>query len=245
VTAFYQKIDGYLSRFTGIAYNCPELFSTCFSSPPAPAINNTVDPTNGAFDFNYHGDATIKGIEATFDGRMTNQWDLGLSASYVRARYDDALLPCNDYAGTGVPNAVGVPRITGTGNVSYCRSNDRLSDTPDFSLTANTEVRASMGDLTPYIRALFNYRPSVFSQRDNFNYRDRELLNVFVGLRHEIAGWDFNVFARNLLGQDRITKISDGESAQSTSLGLSYQSGYRLINLTNPREFGLTGSFKF
>jgi iron complex outermembrane receptor protein len=247
VAAFYQKLDGFLSRFTGIYYNCPELFGSCFTSPPAPPINNATDPTNGSFDFNYNGDATIKGVEATIDGRFTRDWDLGISASYVKARYDDALLPCNDFTGTGVPNEpAGVPpRITGTGNVSYCVSNGRLAETPDFNLTANTELRMPMGNLTPYVRALFTYRPGFFSDRVNFDYRDRELLNLFVGLRSEETGWDFNVFARNLLAQNRITNISGGNSQRGTAAGVAYDSGYRLVNVMNPREFGITGSYKF
>lgn len=245
VAAFYQKIDGYLSRFPGVAYNCPELFNTCFSSPPAPPIDNATDPVNGSFDFNYNGDVTIKGVEATFDGRITDDWDLGFSAAYTRARYDNALLPCNDYLGTGVPNAVGVPRITGTGNVSYCVSNGRISDVPDFSLTANSEIRAPMGNVTPYLRALFTFRPGVYSERSNFDYRHRETLNLFLGVRHEDAGWDFNLFVRNALGQNRITNISGGDAGMSTAAGVNYESGYRLVNVMNPREFGITGSFKF
>ncbi len=177
---------------------------------------------------------------------MTNDWDFGLSASYIKARYDDALLPCNDYDGTGVPNATSRPaRVTGTGNVSYCVSNGRLSDTPNFSLTANTELRFPMGSVSPYVRALFNYRPGVFSERDNFDYRHRELLNLFVGVRGEDAGWDINIFARNLLGQNRIVDAADGLAATSTNAGVSYESGYRLVNVQNPREFGITASFKF
>lgn len=238
ITGFYQTIDGFLSRFTGINYNCPELFGTCFTSPPAPPINNATDPVNGSFDFNYNADAIVKGIEAQFDGRITDNWDLGVSASYIKARFDKAQVPCNTF------NNAGTPVIVGTGNVSYCARDGRLSDTPDFNLTANTEIRAPMGKLTPYLRALFTYRPGFYSERSNYDYRHRELLNVFVGLRSE-AGWDLNVFARNILGQNRITQISDGNSQIPTAAGIPYDSGYRLVNVMAPREFGLTASFKF
>ena len=246
VAGFYQKIDGYLSRFTGIFYNCPELFGSCFDSPPAPAIDNTTETPNGGFDFNYNADAIIKGIEASLDGRITRNWDLGVSASYVRARFDDALVPCNDFAGTGVPNQTGTPRITGTGNVSYCRTSGRIAEIPDFNLTANTEIRAEMGSVTPYLRALFTYRPGFMSERVGYNYRSRELLNLFVGVRSEDAGWDINLFVRNALGQNRITDISGGNSIRTTAVSdLPYDSGYRLVNVMAPREFGLTASYKF
>ena len=245
--AFYQELDGYLSRFTGINYNCPEIFGSCFSSPPAPPINNATDTpsTNGTFDFNYNADAKIKGVELSLEGRVTRNWALGISASYVRARFDNATVPCNDFAGTGVPNQNGPARITGTGNVSYCRTNGRIAEIPDFNLTANTEVRAEMGSLTPYLRALFTYRPGFTSEQVAYNYRSRELLNVFVGLRSEDAGWDVNLFVRNLLGQNRITNISGGNATRGTSAGLPYDSGYRIVNVMAPREFGLTASYKF
>lgn len=242
LSAYYQKLNGFLSRFTSISYSCPQLFGTCSSSPLATPADNHPD---GGFDFNYNGNATIKGIELTLDGRPTRNWDFGVSAAYTHARYDNALLPCNDYAGTGVPNENGLPTITGTGNVSFCRSNGRLAEVPDFSLTANTEIRFPTGGWTPFVRALFTYRPGFFSDRVNYNYQDRELLNLFLGVRSPDAKWEFDVFARNLLNQQRITNISLGTGQQATAAGIPYNSGYYLINAMNPREFGATLNFKW
>ncbi len=245
IAGFYQKIDGYLSRFNRIFYNCSELFGSCYPSPPAPPINNAVDIPNGAFEFNYNGDATVKGIEASLDGGISRNWDLGVSASYVRARYDNALLPCNDFAGTGIPNRTGAPRVTGTGNVSYCLSNGRIAEVPDFNLTANTEIRAPMGNVTPYLRGLFTYRPGFHSERVAYDYRSRALLNLFAGVRSQDSRWDVNLFARNLLNQKRITDIRGGNEVRATAAGLAYDSGYRIVNVMAPREFGLTAAFKF
>jgi iron complex outermembrane recepter protein len=242
VAAFYQKFDGFLSRFTGIQYNCPELFGACNAGGPPIQPG---EPTNGSFDFNYNGDAKVKGIEASIDARLIDTWDFGIAAAYTRARYSDALLPCNDFDGSGVPNQNGTPVITGNGNVSYCRSNGRLAETPDFSLTANTEVRFPVGEYTPFVRALFNYRPSFTSDRVNFKYQDRELLNLFIGLRGPDSKWEVTAFARNLLNQKRITNISLGNSVTPTQSGIPLDSGYRLVNVTNPREFGATVNFKW
>ncbi|WP_176502323.1 TonB-dependent receptor [Novosphingobium sp. Chol11] len=243
VAAFYQKFDGFLSRFTSIQYNCPELSGACtaFGPPIQPG-----ESTNGAFDFNYNGDAKVKGIEATIDARFIDTWDLGIAAAYTRARYSNALLPCNDFDGSGVPNQNGTPVITGNGNVSYCASNGRLAETPDFSLTANTELRFPVGDYTPFVRALFNYRPGFTSERVNFRYQDRELLNLFVGLRGPDSKWEITAFARNLLNQKRITNISLGNAVTPTQTpGAVLDSGYRTVNVTNPREFGATLNFKW
>ena len=228
ISAFYQTLENYLSRFTGIYYE-----------------SAAANPPTGGFDFNYNGDAKIKGIEASIDGRVTDNWDLGVSASYVRARYKDALVPCNDYAGTGVPNQNGAPAVTGPGNVSYCVTNGRLSQTPDFTLTANTEIRFPMGEFTPFVRALVNYRPGFYADQVDYDYRSRTLLNLFAGFRTEDDRFELTAFAKNLLNQKRITNISLGTAQINTAAGIPYESGYRIVNVTNPREFGLTGTFRF
>ena len=242
VSAFYQKYDGFLTRFTGIQYNCPELFGACSASGPAIAPG---EPTNGAFDFNYNADAKVKGIEASIDARFIDTWDLNVAASYTRGRFSNALIPCNDYDGSGVPNENGTPVITGPGNVSYCRTDGRMAETPDFSLTANTEVRFPMGDYTPFVRALFTYRPGFTSELVNFRYQDRELLNMFVGLRGPESKWEITAFARNLLNQKRITNRSLGNAVTPTQSGAALDSGYHTVNVMNPREFGATLNFKW
>lgn len=229
IAAYYQKLDNFLSRFPGIYYDSPQ-----------------DSPATGFFDFNYNGNATIKGVEGSIDGRVTPNWDYSVSASYTHARWDNAKLPCNDYAGTGVPNQTGTPAVTGSGNVSYCVSNGPLAEVPDFSLTANSEIRFPMDSVTPYVRALMTYRPSFHSERVNYNYQDRELLNLFVGVRTADQRWDFNVFARNLLNQQRITNISGGTGTVNALLaGGVFDSGYYAVNVMNPREFGASLNFKW
>jgi iron complex outermembrane recepter protein len=232
VAGFYQKFDGYIRRFEGIYWVSP------------------ADPQGqGSFGFNYNGDAEIKGVEASLDGRVSDNWDIGLSASYAKARYKNALLPCNDYAGTGIPNQTGTPAITGSGNVSYCASSGRISETPDFGFNANTEVRFPTGNVTPFVAGLLTYRPGYFSQTVQYDYDDRVLLNMFVGVRGPDEKWSVTLFVRNLLDQNKITNISLGNAAINSILagfgGGTYDSGYRAINAMNPREFGLTAAFKF
>jgi iron complex outermembrane receptor protein len=234
VSAFYQTLENYISRFTSIYYD-----------------SAAATPRTGGFDFNYNGDAKIKGVEASIDGKVMDNWDLGVSASYVRARYDNALVPCNDYAGTGSPNQGALaPAVTGPGNVSYCMTNGRLSQTPDFNLTANTEIRFSVGEIKPFLRALVNYRPGFYADRVDYDYRSRTLLNLFAGFRTDGDRFELTAFAKNVLNQKRITNISLGTGQFNTGApgfpaGAPYESGYRTVNVTNPREFGLTGTFRF
>ena len=232
IAGFYQKFDGYIRRFEDIYW-----------------ISATDPQGQGTFGFNYNGDADIKGVEVSLDGRVTNDWDFGVSASYAKARYKNASLPCNDFDGSGIPNQNGAPKITGTGNVSYCINNGRISDTPDLGLSANTEVRFPTGDVAPYIGAVFSYRPSFYSQTVRYDYQSRALLNMFVGVREADGKWAISAFARNLLDQNRITNISLGNSLINSMMaragGGAYDSGYRTVNVMNPREFGMTAQFNF
>ena len=243
IAAFYQKFDGFLSRFTNIYYNCPD-FGDGQCAVDGPPVNNATDvpATDGTFDFNYNTPAKVKGIEVTVDGRFVDNWDFNIGASYTRARFSNAQTPCNDFAGTGTPNQDGTPRVTGTGNISYCRTNGRLAEAPDFNLTANSEVRFPVGDYVPFVRALFTYRPGFTSERVQYRYQDRELLNMFVGLRGPDNKWELTAFARNLLNQRRISNIAGGEGQVSALLGGTFTSGYRAVNVTAPREFGITAN---
>jgi iron complex outermembrane recepter protein len=239
--AFYQKFDGFVSRFPGIFFD-QGICQGRDNCVPGSAPDGT---TEGTFDINYNGDATVKGIEATLAGKPIDNWDFSVAASYVKARYDNARVPCNDFNGDGRPDAVGTPDITGPGNVSYCNTNGRLSDTPNFNLTANSELRLPLGGVEPFVRGLYVYRPSVFAERSNFDLPSRSLLNLYLGVRDTENVWEIYAFAKNVLNQQRITNISSGIGQLGTQAGTFFVSGYRTVNVTNPREFGLTGTFRF
>lgn len=251
VAAFYQKFDGFLQRFPGITYDCPNLPAAfgggCGPVPPASPIGTPGDKVNdGAFDFNYNGDATVKGIELTLDAHPTSFWDISVSTAYVKARYKkDALVPCNDYNGDGTPDSNGTPVVTGSGNVSFCHIN-RLSDTPNFSLSGTSELRFPMGgSFTPFVRGLINYRPAVFSQLKNYRFQSRTQLNLYAGVRSDDGKWELTGFVKNLLNQHRITEISPGVGQVTAADGSVFNSGYRVVSATNPREFGASLAFRW
>lgn len=249
VSAFYQNFDNFISRFTGIATDQGTNIDVTGDGVPDGVY---VGPPDGdvdtTADYNYNGKATVKGIEATLAGRPTDNWDFSVSMSYIKGRYKNALLPCTTIdSGTGQPVVIMNPAFGGVNNVSFCNRSSRLADIPDFSLTANTEVRFGSGPLQPFVRALFTYRPSVYSDRQQFRYPSRELINLFVGLRGEESKWEVSAFVRNLLNQNRITNIGINNSTieASNDPSVVYDSGYRTVNVTNPREFGISGSLRF
>lgn len=251
VAGFYQTFDGFLSRFPGVFYNCanvsPGVCGVVGGNPPATPINNGTDTpaVDGGFDFNYNGDATVKGIEATIDARPTDFWDLSVNMAYVKARYKNGeRLPCNDFNGDGRPDTTGNAAITGSGNVSFCELS-RLSDTPNFSLSATTELRIPVeGAVEPFVRGLISYRPGVYSERRDFDYPSRTLIDLFAGVRGNDGQWELTGFVKNVLNQQRITDFLPAPQI-STQLAGTVQSGYATINTTLPREFGLIASFRW
>ncbi len=238
---FYQKLSNFISRFYGVYYDNGA--RNVYGVPVGPP-DGTVD---GVFDFNYNGDATIKGAELTLSGRPVDNWDFSFSAAYAKARYDDATVPCNDFDGSGTPNTNGPPKITGPGNVSYCTTNDRLGLVPDWSASFNTEVRFPRNDHEYYARTLITYRPGFTSETTSYDYQAITLVNLYAGVRE--GPWDISLFVRNLLDEQEVTSVSDGTSSGGTVLptssGVPYDSGYRLVNTTHPIQVGATVVYKF
>jgi iron complex outermembrane recepter protein len=142
-----------------------------------------------------------------------------------------------------VPNSA----FAGLNNFSFCMRNSRLADVPDFSLAANSDMRFESGPVQPFIRGLINYRPSVFSSNQQYRYPHREPINLFVGLRGDASKWEVSAFVRNLLNQKKVTNIgfNNSQIRASNDPSIVYDPGCRVVNLTNPREFGLSGTSRF
>lgn len=68
---------------------------------------------------------------------------------------------------------------------------------------------------------------------------------MFVGVRTNDGKWELDVFARNLLDQRRITVRGLGLGTVDSLIAGTFNSGYRQVNMTNPREFGATLKFNW
>lgn len=101
------------------------------------------------------------------------------------------------------------------------------------------------GSFTPFLRGLISYRPAVFSEQKNFQYQSRTNLNVYTGIRSDDGKWELTGFVKNLLNQKRITNISAAIGQVAAFDGTVFNSGYRTINATPPREFGASLAFRW
>lgn len=228
---FFQKYRGYIDYF--------------------PALNTR--SAQGGFEeitTSTNGDAISKGIEAQLNGRPTDNFDFGLSASYIEANYDNAMLPCNLF------NPDGSIFIPAGEEFATCTRNDRIAQVPRFSASLNGEHRFPVGNVTPFIRGLVNYRPGFNSTFDNFDYRSFTNVTAFLGVRGPDERWEISAFARNLLDQTRALRVSQTQLQQGTidladffggviTPTAPILSGYRSAVITNPREFGLSARFSW
>lgn len=236
VAAFYQKFSNYVDFAPSLTTN---------SSGIAGQVDDATAPLPT------FGDAISKGVEMQLSISPSDNFDLNLNAAYADAHYDNALVYCNDYNGDGRPDAIGTPSVPGTAQIARCARNDRISEVPKFSMSANSELRIPVGNVTPFVRGLVSYRPGFTSEVNNFTFRDFTKLDLFIGLRGPDDRWEINVFAKNLLDQTRLLNVSQGNFQVSTNAlpGLEafgtrpFDSGYRTGTISSPREFGITTRF--
>ena len=230
---YYQTFDGYIQRGQSYATSS--------------ARNGIVDSQT---ILNYNGKAVSRGAEINVNGVLTPTWTASLGAAYADAHYKNALVPCNDYNFDGVPDAIGAPRVPVGQQVSMCRSSERINQNSKFSMNAQSEYYVEMGSVQPFIRGIFTYRPGFTSTISNFSFRSQPNLNLFGGIRSADGDWSITLFARNLFDTQRITSISQANGLQVTTSvaggnGAPFDSGYRTVTVTQPREWGVTLQYRF
>ena len=219
---FYQWINDYISRVPGVYYSVPQDGSiTRF------------------FDFNFNGDVRSKGAEVSISAAPTPNWNLDVAASYVDARYQNAVAPCNSF------DAAGRIIIPIGQETAQCLRDDRIAEIPRFSLSANTEYRVPIGEGNGFVRALVTYQPGFRSELAQFDYQSLTNVNLFLGFRNG-KGWEISGFVKNLFNQERIRSISTATGqVGTTDPNVVFNSGYRTVTLTPPREFGIVSTFSF
>ncbi len=240
---FYQRYHNYIARAPGIAID----------ADPATGAQDGI--VNENTDITFNANAVSKGVESSVTGRVTDAWTVSASASYIEAHFENALIPCNDYNGSGTPNSIGTPSVyTPPGQpllpYSLCRSNGRIGEVPKFNLTMNSEYTFKWGDVQPFVRGLFTYRPGYYSEQAQYDYQNRSLLNLYAGVRGPGDRWELTLAVKNALNEEKVTYAQPGVAQESTTsvaggTGAPFVSGYKLVNVENPREVGLTLTYNY
>jgi iron complex outermembrane recepter protein len=242
---FHQKFDNYPYRSASSIY-----FRETAAGVPQPRVNT--------FNFVAPVPVEVNGVEAQVSLAATQQWDIGVSASYSKGEIDNALIPCNDYVprdgipdtGSSVPTADQILAATGD-NLATCLASYRASNAPLFGGTVQSEFRLPLSsNLDTYVRGLVTYNGT--SQNDPANaiddVSDYTLLNLYLGLRSHDGAWEVTLYGKNITDTDRVLRRDPTPATLSYQVGRTSVTGvstYRRISMTDPREFGVQLRYAF
>jgi iron complex outermembrane recepter protein len=238
LAAFHQSYKGFLFAAQGVPY-----------------INNTAAAlsVSTATSLTVNADGKVDGFDIELAYRPNRQFSISTNVNYAKGRLSNALVPCNDSDGNGVPdNGVATVASFGTEAVRYCQSSAALAFQSDWNASLQAEYNTPVfNHVDGYIRTLVNYTPTNNFAPGGFATESYGLINLFLGLRGSSGNWDIGAYARNLTNTQKLVAqgVSDiatpSEAQAATALGLAKSTGYRAVGLTPRREFGMTFRLNF
>jgi len=175
----------------------------------------------------------VDGIEAEAAWRFSRQLSSGASFSYANGEITGgALTPCNGPAGSGSVSAA-TPIYTCSGGPS--------SFVPRWKVALHADYNRAL-DATKdgYLRVQGTINPaSVPNAALPYNtQRPYSLFNIFVGIKAHSGLWDLSGFVKNVFDKQAVLAGYGGNIPTSTAG--SGNSAYNLINITAPRQFGVS-----
>jgi iron complex outermembrane receptor protein len=196
-----------------------------------------------------NGNAIARGAEFSANAIVTDAWRLQLNTTFDDSHYDNAKLPCNDFAGTGQPNTDGPPHVPAGEVSSTCVVNDSLGS-PNWFVSLNTEYDIPVNDrAVSFLRALYTFTPRNHLGLQDVNQDTRNFANLYAGLRGPTGQWEAMFFIKNLFNTLGYTNL----------FGEQYDAGYRLpsiqpvdldtgyasSSILRPRQFGVAMTYRF
>jgi iron complex outermembrane receptor protein len=210
---------------------------------------NNLYTAYGYTSIDTNGDAVSQGFEFTATALITDNWHFALNATFADAHYDNARLPCNDFAGTGTPNVNGPPRVAGGGVVSYCVTDGTLG-LPNWSVSLNSEYTVHIADgLEGFLRGLYTFQPRTRLTLQATNEDPRSIANLYVGLRRPDGRWEGLLFIKNAFNTTGFTDAFgpeyDSGLLRPEFAAVNFPTGYSAGTIVHPREIGATLSYRF
>ncbi len=220
------------------------------------AYQNYIGRQNNVFTYlgyanvTTNGNAIAQGAEFAADAYVTDSWRLHLNTTYDNSHYDNARLPCNDFAGTGQPNTNGPPHVFPAGAISsLCTTNTTLG-APTWFVSVNTEYDLAVTEhLEGFVRALYSFTPATHLGLLNLGEDPRAIANLYIGAHPPGGRWQADFFVKNLFGVVGSTNLF-GEQYDSgyllpTVQAVNYDTGYHSSAILRPRQFGMTLAYHF
>jgi iron complex outermembrane receptor protein len=230
ISLFDQKYDGYIASMFNVACTgVPNTAGMSYATNDGTAGGPTCFGTMYA-----NGNAISRGVELELRYAITPDWTAGLNYTYTDAHFVDAVLPCNDYNGDGVPDVTGTPMVQQNSYISHCVSSQVLGQLPATSIAANTTYNFKIGGLDSYVRANAIFRDKAYFPQTANYMPGYTQVNAYVGIKGPNDSWELSLWAKNLF--DEVVQDTDG--GPWTVYGV--QSGLSIGTVTNRRELGVT-----
>jgi iron complex outermembrane receptor protein len=240
---FDQKYKGYIaSQFNIACTGVPN--TTTGTSGTAAMAYATADgsPTgNTCFGTMFrNADAVSKGFEFEVRAQVTPDWLIGVNYTYTDAHFANALVPCNDYNGDGIPDVNGIARVQHGKYVSECKSSTTLGSLPKVAISGMTSYDLHLGGLDEYISANGIKRDESYFPQTARWFPGYTQVNATLGVKSPTSHWDVNIWAKNLF--NKVVQDTDGGPWGTPAGG---PSGVRIGTVINDREVGATLRWEF
>ena len=245
ISAFHQTFDGYI--FPAAAFY---VLKNPGNLNPVPT-NDESQVVRTVSGVAVPVPVKIDGIEAELAFRASDHFDLSASVAYAKAKIINGVVPC---VFTTKPLAATI-NVNGTTQVAQCGVNQSASRSSPFSATVQGEYNLPVTDnLNGFVRGLLQFYGNSTNDAQN-PYDDvpaYALMNLYAGVRSDDGRWEVTGYVKNLFNTFRVTSRDSSAQLVSVQTGAAAPfasstgiSNYRLVTVTDPREFGITARFAF
>ena len=214
--------------------------TSLFGVPYYDDVKSTVD--NGGIAFYGNANSRVRGFELEFAAQPTKQLSFGANMSYSSITSTGGTLPC----------AVG-PTPTLANRINYCTltKGTTLNQESPFSATVNGSYTVPIGALNAYFRFNLSYKGNnpnygnfVNAAGTSKNTPAYAILDLFAGIAGEKDVWNLGVFAKNVTNkQVELTRVTPQNNIYSPYASVA--AGYDQVNVSIPREIGVTLKYAF
>jgi iron complex outermembrane receptor protein len=183
-------------------------------------------------------EAEIFGVESDLNYLLTDNWEVGISAAYNNAKFNDFKNnPCN-----------GTAPLTPTNPYNTCDlSNKRLPlasrwagvVTSDFSLPA-------FDGIDWYFNTLINLKSNQVDKVTRATLSGYGTADFFTGLRTvQKIGWDVSLWIKNAFDKRVVTRIFNSTTTNPDLRALFPGETFAMVTTNSPRQVGATGTYRF
>lgn len=207
--------------------------------------NGVSPPSVVRFNFTTNADAIVEGVDLDFAFQLLPRWVFAGGLSYARGRIDDAPIPCNDGNFDGRIDAV-VPSVTdfvAAGlRIAQCLSKRTIAQTPRWNLGLQSEYGFPVSRrVDAYLRGQFSLYPQNRQEEGGTAIAGYGIVNLFAGIKDPDDRWSLGLFAKNLLGGNRLVAREAIEVVSDGNVGRYFgPTGYYNVRSSPRRTYGLT-----